>query len=138
MSILVLITGALFRDPEERTSSSSGKPFVVATVKATGAENEATEFWSVLAFGETVRTDLMRLKSGDKLSLQGRMKLELYQKAGETRISRSVFADHVLALRQPPKERKPKEKAAPAAGQFPAPAGTSAPRSGDLDDGIPF
>ena len=51
----------------------------------------------------------MRLVEGDKVSVQGSLKVEPYTaRDGQTRISRTVFADHVLALRQPPRERKPK------------------------------
>jgi len=55
----------------------------------------------------------MRLGEGDKVSLQGSLKLEVYtSKNGEHKISRTLFADHVLALRQPQRQRTP--KAAPA------------------------
>jgi single-stranded DNA-binding protein len=139
MSVSVLVTGALFRDPEERTSGSSGKPFVVATIRAAAADNEPADYWNVLAFSESVRTELMRLRSGDRASIQGRLKLELYEKGGEARISRSVFADGVLALRAPPKERRPRGKDAPSDAQLPLQqAGAPPQRRDDLNDDIPF
>jgi single-stranded DNA-binding protein len=70
----------------------------------------------------------MRLTDGDSLSVQGAMKVELYQpEGGEARVSLSIIADHVLALRQPPKERALKEREAPSRG------GAAA-----FNDSIPF
>jgi hypothetical protein len=63
------------------------------------------------------------------------LKLELYTAAsdGKPKISRTVFADHVMALRQPPKERKPKPaKAAPTSQE------TTTNPPDDLNDPIPF
>src|SRR5271168_4179583 len=68
-------------------------------------------------------------EEGDKVSAQGSFKVEPYTaRDGQTRINRTIFADHILALRQPPRERKP--KAAPADA-------TPAPARADFDDGFP-
>jgi hypothetical protein len=56
----------------------------------------------VTAFSESVQTELMRLADGDSCCVQSAFKAELYQReAGEARVSLSIIADHVLALRQP-------------------------------------
>jgi hypothetical protein len=47
--------------------------------------------------------DLMRLDLGDALSVQGTLKAEVYVKDGDTKLSLSIVADHVLALRHPQK-----------------------------------
>ena len=126
MTAVALITGALSRAPELRTAKS-GKAYATATVKV--AADNAVDFWSVLAFSETAQAELMRLGEGDKLSAQGTFKIEPYTaRDGQTRISRTLFADHVLALRQPPRDRKP--KAAPANAP-PLPARAA------FDDGFP-
>jgi hypothetical protein len=36
------------------------------------------------------------------VSIQGSMKAELYERDGETKFSLTVFADAILALKQPP------------------------------------
>jgi single-stranded DNA-binding protein len=126
MTALALITGALSRAPELRTAKS-GKAYCTATIKvAAGSE---IEFWSIMGFSESAQAELMRLGEGDKISLQGSLKLEVYiSKNGEHKISRTLFADHVLALRQPPRERKPK----------PAPAGANHQSArAAFDDGLP-
>jgi single-stranded DNA-binding protein len=41
-----------------------------------------------------------------RVSVQGAFKAELYEKDGEKRISLSIVADNVLALRQPSKTSK--------------------------------
>jgi single-stranded DNA-binding protein len=113
MSVAVLISGSIFREPQQRTSQS-GKRYVSATIKAAAADNSTSDFWSVLAFGDTAGAELMRLGVNERLAVQGSLKLETYTKDGETKISRTVFADSVLALRAPPRERKPKKSASDA------------------------
>lgn len=130
MSVVVLVTGSLFRAVEQR-SSTAGKRYCVATLKST-SDGEGGDFWSILAFSETVQVELARLAVGEQLSVQGKCKVELYSRdGGNPRISRTVFADHVLALRAAPRERKPKVSVASETG-----AGSS--QSSTFDDDIPF
>jgi len=109
-----LVSGSLFRAPEQRTSKA-GKPFVTATIRTKSAtpskDGEASQWWKVAAFSESVQAEIMRLSEGDAVSVQGSFKAELYNpEGGEPRVSLSIVADKALALRQPPKERKaPKE-----------------------------
>jgi single-stranded DNA-binding protein len=108
MSVFVMTTGVLFKPAEERTSSKTGRVFVSATLKV-GGETGNAEFWSITAFSESVQAELLRLGAGDALSAQGKAKFELYtSNDGKPKISKTIFCDHVLALRQPPRERKPK------------------------------
>jgi single-stranded DNA-binding protein len=109
--ITALVTGALFKAPESRTSKS-GKPFVTATIRA--KDGDAMTFIRIVAFYETVQAELLRLREGDSLSVQGAFKAELYKpEGGEPKLSLSMVADHVLALRQPPKDRQAKGAAGP-------------------------
>jgi hypothetical protein len=84
----------------------------------------------------------MRLGDGDAVSIQGLLTAGLYVKdGGETRITFSIVADQVLALRQPAKERKAKD-AKPEPPQDPRSrqqrcAGSWTPGAGPSDD-IPF
>ena len=68
MTAHVLVAGTLIRGPEQRTSKT-GKPFVTATIRANDGDN--AQWWKVLAFSETVQSELMRLTDGDALSMQG-------------------------------------------------------------------
>jgi single-stranded DNA-binding protein len=114
MSVAVLISGSIFREPQQRTGKT-GRPYVSTTIKTTSTDNSGSDFWSVLAFGTTAGEELMRLGINERVTIQGGLKLELFTGAsdGKTKISRTIFVDHVMALRQPPKERKVK---APPAG----------------------
>jgi single-stranded DNA-binding protein len=125
MTAFAIVTGALFRAPERRVSKS-GKPFVTATIRVKDGE---VQWWKIVAFSEGVQTELMRLGDGDALSVQASFKAALYRPdVGELKVSLSIIADHVLALRQPPKVRRaPKERDAPAR------SGAAA-----FDDSIPF
>jgi single-stranded DNA-binding protein len=102
MTAYALVTGTLFRPPER--TSKSGKAFVTATLVAKDGESGA--FWSVVAFNAEAIAALMRLDAGDSFSVQGAFTIDEYEKDGEKRFSRKLVADHVLALRQPPKPRE--------------------------------
>jgi single-stranded DNA-binding protein len=135
VTAFALVSGALFRAPELKTAKT-GKPYVAASLRVT-ADN-ATDYWSVLAFSESAQAELMRLGEGDKVSLQGSLKLEVYtSKNGEHKVSRTLFADHVLALRQPPRERKPSNAAAKR-DTASAPRAAPASAGADPSDDIPF
>jgi single-stranded DNA-binding protein len=107
MSVAILISGSIFKEPTQRTSAS-GRKYVSTTLKAAAADNSTSDFWSVLAFGTTAGDELLRLAVGERVTIQGGLKLEIFEKDGQARISRTIFCDHVMALRQPPKERKSK------------------------------
>jgi hypothetical protein len=62
------------------------------------------------------------------LCLQGALKAETYDKDGATKLSLSVVADHVLALRQPPKARRERDRHERGAMQQSVP----------FDDTVPF
>jgi single-stranded DNA-binding protein len=125
MITYALVTGTLFRAPEQRTSKNSN-PFVTATLKA--KDGETMQWWKVVAFSESAQSALLRLGDGDTVTCQGPLKVETYEKDDETKLSLSLIADHVLALRQPPKPRSenlpPRER----------PAGADRP----FDDAIPY
>jgi single-stranded DNA-binding protein len=125
VTAFAIVTGSLFKAPERRTSKN-GRPYVTATIRA--KDGEASQWWRVMAFSESAQVELMRLGEGDACTVQGAFKCELYQlEGGETRVSLSIVADHVLALRQPPRERKAKTAGDAARG------GAAA-----FDDSIPF
>jgi hypothetical protein len=85
MTAFAIVTGSLFRAPEQRTSKA-GKPFVTATIRA--KDGEASQWWRVTAFSDTAQAELMRLGDGDSCCVQGAFKAELFQpEAGEARVS---------------------------------------------------
>jgi single-stranded DNA-binding protein len=136
MSAYALITGVIFRAPQQKTAKT-GKLFTTCTVKVGSDDSASSDFWNVLAFSDTAQAELLRLRAGDALSAQGSLKVELYQKdGGEVRISRTIFANAVLALRAAPKERKPTAKAAPTSQE--QSTTTTDPGLDDDLDGLPF
>ena len=84
----------VFREPEQRVSKT-GKPFV--TAKLLVKDGEGGAFWNIVAFSETSMAEFMRLHEGEALSVQGRLKAEVYEKDGEKRFSLGVVAIHVLS-----------------------------------------
>ncbi len=136
--IATLISGTLFRNPECRTSKS-GKQFVTATVRL--KDGEGSQYVRVVAFSESGQAELLRLRDGDSLSAQGQFKAEIYAKdGGEPKLSLSIIADQILALRQLPKDRQAKAPVPPRKDTRPRQercAGQWAPGAGPNDD-IPF
>ena len=140
--IAALAIGTLFRAPEQR-QSKAGRPFVTATLKA--KDGEGMQFIRLVVFSESAQAELLRLQAGDSLSAQGALKAELYRpEGGEPKLSLSIVADQILALKQPPKDREAKPKP-PAQDTRPEPrsrndrcAGSwQRPLDGPVDD-IPF
>ena len=132
MTVHGVVSGSLFKTPELKTSRS-GKTYATASIRTPAADNTAADFWNLLVFSTSVQEELLRLSEGDKLAVQGSVKLEIFN----GKISRTVFVDHILALRAPPKERKPKAaKPAPTSQEQSTPATTAT--DPDLDDSIPF
>ena len=108
--IAALVTGTLYKKPEARTSRS-GKNFVDGTIKIKNGEE--MQFIRFAAFSETAKTELLRIDEGEQVAVQGALKAEIYRSAnGEPRVSLSIFADHVLPLRQLPQTKKAAAKAA--------------------------
>ena len=98
---------------ENSAPRKQAKPFVTATIRV--KDGEEAQWWKVLAFSETVQSELMRLTDGDALSVQGALKAETYEKDGASRLSLSVVADQVLALRQPRRAKKANPRRTPGA-----------------------
>jgi single-stranded DNA-binding protein len=117
------VAGTLFHAPEQRTSKA-GKPFVTATIRAKDGDN--SQWWRLVAFAESAQAELMCLTDGDALSVQGAHEAETYEKDGATKLSLSVIADHVLALRQTSKSSRQRQE--PGAAKQDAP----------FDDAVPF
>jgi single-stranded DNA-binding protein len=132
----VLVTGALFKAPEQRTSKA-GKPFVTATIKA--KDGDSAQWWRVIAFSESAQAELMRLTDGDALSVQGGLKVEIYAKdGGEPKLSLSITADHVLALRQPPRKKSTDGEERPAKVPALQQASARTKPAAPFDDAIPW
>jgi single-stranded DNA-binding protein len=131
--IAALISGSLFRAPEQRMSKT-GRQFVTTTIRI----NDVSEsrFVNVVAFSESVQSELMRLADGDAVSVQGPLTTSIYTGADcNARIGLSIVANHVLPLRAAPKERK--AKAAVRTHQARLSGSWQSPADGPSDD-IPF
>jgi single-stranded DNA-binding protein len=110
---------------------------VSATIRA--KDGDGSQFVHILAFSESVQVELLRLQNGDALSAQGPLKVETYTaNDGATKISLSLIADHVLALRRPPRECKAKEPAPDARSRQERCAGSWRSPADGPDDAIPF
>jgi single-stranded DNA-binding protein len=70
-------------------------------------DDEASQYWRVIAFSEIVQAELLRLADGDTISMQGLLRAETYQaENGETKLSVDIIANALLPLRQSPRKRE--------------------------------
>src|SRR5258707_15121491 len=132
MSAFALISGTIFRSPIQKISKA-GRPYTTLTVKV-GDDSGAGDFWSVLWFSESAQREMLRLEIGEAVSVRGKMKIEIFEKDGQARISRSIFADAALGLR--PARRTPKAKAAKAPTSQGQAEQSVIPPSSDLNDDL--
>jgi single-stranded DNA-binding protein len=108
MTTTVLVSGTLFHAPQSRTKA--GGRLVTAALKAKVGND--TQFWQLVAFGETAQAELMRLAEGDALSVQGAFHTKPYKQDAETEFLFGVVAERILPLRQPGKKRRKEGRAA--------------------------
>lgn len=107
MSIHVLVTGTLHRDAVSRISQN-GNNYVTCSVRT---EQDGQTLWAnVICFDEAAQEELLRLRGGDALSVQGKAAAKVYMKDDEARPSLQVTASFVLPLRP---RFEPKSRSAP-------------------------
>jgi single-stranded DNA-binding protein len=102
MSLHLLATGILFKDPEQRFSKS-GKMFSTATLKC--GSGDETSWVKLVAFDLTAQSELSRLTAGDAIAAQGAVKISTYEKDGTARVNIDLIASAITALRQTNKPR---------------------------------
>ncbi len=112
MSLHCLATGALWKEPEQRVSKSTGNPFTAATLRI--KDGDSAIWIKLLAFATDIQDELLKLCDGDSVSCQGALSAEIYAPPGrEPRINLTLFIDAILPLRRqkPPKPKAPKQAA---------------------------
>ena len=108
-----LIAGKLYGKPTERTSKT-GKPFVVAKVRAATGEGESM-FINVIAFDTAPCTALLALGDGDSVALSGSLTPKTWtDKEGNTRPSLDLVAHQVLTTYHVTRKRTAMHQSAPA------------------------
>jgi single-strand DNA-binding protein len=135
------IAGRLTRDPETRYTNSG---LAIADISLAvsrffrtddGQTKEETDFLDVTAFGKTAEIVQKHLHKGSPIYVEGRLKLEQWEKDGQKRSKLKVIAEQMQFVG--PRQQAP---AAPKPEPSPAtPAPATATRSVDIEPGdIPF
>jgi Single-strand binding protein family len=109
MSVSCLLHGRVLGEIQTRPTKTGAH---VTFFKMNVTNGNATEFWSISTFSDTVREELSGLIDGDAISVVGALSAELFEWKGEKRISLKITADRVLPLK--PKPPKPKAQRAAA------------------------
>lgn len=109
-----IVSGALARDPEEKTSKS-GNAYVLATIRE--GSGDRARWVRCFVFGDEACAAVLTLKAGDPIAVAGEIDAEIYAPAGaEPRVSWSAKVDAVLTARRSRKakaeERRPSNGAA--------------------------
>jgi len=131
----VMLIGNLTRDPEVRyTPSGSAVSDIRLAVSrkyktANGQEKEETCFVSVTVWGRQAETAGEYLRKGSPVFVEGRLKLDEWEKDGQKQSRLGVVAERVQFLSSP---RRGEVGDAPPAGERRAKAAPAeAPRDGD-------
>jgi hypothetical protein len=128
-AVVAMISGTLFRDPEER-SAKSGKRYVNVTVAC--PDGESSTYVRVTAF-DSMAAQLLALRKGDAVAVTGRFRAHGYiGKDQQPAAGLDLMADRLVTLRLP---------MAPLAGPAPAPGCASSPPAGPMetwDNEVPF
>jgi single-stranded DNA-binding protein len=96
------IKGIMFKSPELKTSKS-GNAYAVATLKV--KDGDTNKFWRVMGFKDAAPA-LMGFNDGDLVRAEGAIKIETYEKDGQTRVALSMLANSVEAPAQSNGERQ--------------------------------
>jgi hypothetical protein len=114
MSTRAIVSGALHKAAEERTSVKTGKRFATLTIREN--VNGSTRWWQCICFTESVIGDLKELAAGAPISVAGEIDAEIYAPAGsEGRINWRITVDAVLLARkskQKPRKADGRDRAA--------------------------
>jgi single-strand DNA-binding protein len=106
-SIESAFIGRVATEPELRTSSA-GKPWARFTV-AVGQDDD-TQWAQVAVFGDTAEHLAGSLKKGDRVYVEGRLKLNRWEKDGEQKSGLSVAAWKAEKLGQIGRNKPPRER----------------------------
>lgn len=136
MSLYLLATGVLHADPVSRTGQS-GKEFTTARLRI---EVEGATTWaSVICFDEAAQEELLQLRAGDAVSVQGRAKLDVYEKDGVVRPSLNIVANGVLSNKPKSKSKSASTPRRQSTSKNWEPVGNNAVvNTTDFDDPIDF
>jgi single-stranded DNA-binding protein len=93
-----IVSGALARDPEEKTSKS-GNAYILATIRE--GSGESARWVRCFVFGNEPCASVLTLKAGDPIAVAGEIDAEVYAPPGaEARVSWSAKVDAVLTARR--------------------------------------
>ena len=106
MSALVLITGKLHGNLSTRPTRNGG---AVTFFKLRVANGSTLEFWSAATFSDTVRGEIAELREGGGLSVVGQLTVEEWEDGDRRGLNRKVLVDRATALKQKPKDARPRE-----------------------------
>ena len=125
-----LIAGRIYGKPTERTSKT-GKPFVVAKVRAATGDGESM-FINVLAFSDSAQAALLALADGDSVALTGSLTPKTWtDKEGNTRPALDLVAHQVLTTYHVTRKRTAMQRDCNVSGNAPATAATAHGRPKD-------
>jgi single-strand DNA-binding protein len=132
-----MIIGNLGRDPEMRytPNGQAVTQFTVAVNRnfrgADGEWQEETEWFRVVAWGQTGERAAENLRKGAKVYVEGRIQTRQWEdQTGQKRYTTELIADRVAGL-----ERRPREDGDP--GFTPRPSNSSRPEAGSAEPPSP-
>lgn len=123
---LVILTGRLTKDPENRMTTGADPTAVSSFSLAVDRNGKGADFIRCTCFGKTAEFVEKYLAKGKKVGIEGRWQTGSYEKNGQRVYTNDCIVDRIEFL-----ESKSAEKSVPEAGDFMA-------IPDNLEDEIPF
>jgi len=93
----VVLVGRLTRDPEIKFSTSGTQIATFSLAVDRGKDNEA-DFVNIVAFGKTAEFIGSYFVKGRLVLVEGQLRIEKYEKNGETKTAAKVVANNVRVM----------------------------------------
>ena len=94
------LIGRLVKDPESRTTASgiAFSRFTIAIDRTGGRENKVTDFINIVAWRRLGEVAAQYLKKGKLIAVEGALRIDTYEKGGQSREWVEVVADNFQML----------------------------------------
>jgi hypothetical protein len=137
---MIILTGAILYPAVEQRRLTTDDPYWLATVFEPGHGSLPDVTWRVLAFDPDVGLALAAIPKGERVRIEGRLKVKIGYRRGEPILEHAISAKFVDGVGKAKKKsgRKTKAGSKAAAAFDPTKSPNAPPASAPFDDPINF
>ena len=112
----VFLIGNLARDPEMRYTTA-GIPVTKFSIAVNRRVKDEVDFFNIVAWRKLAEICGEYLSKGKRVSIEGRLEIDTYEKEGKQRIWAQIIADDVQILSRKDEDTRSEEPSAPVANE---------------------